>query len=80
MRNGSAKRGKIKCLDRWNFEKVWELKAPIDVFFSIHISLMLLREYTLSKYDGKPSLATDKTFVIIIDSSFVEQVTVIYFK
>jgi hypothetical protein len=35
---------------------------------------MLPREHTLSQYDGSPHLTACKMLVIVIDSSFVEQV------
>jgi hypothetical protein len=35
---------------------------------------MLPREYTLSQYDSSPPLTACKIAVILIDSSFVEQV------
>ena len=35
---------------------------------------MLPREYTSSKYDSSPHLTACKILVILIDSSFVEQV------
>jgi hypothetical protein len=35
---------------------------------------MLPREYTLSQYDSSPPLTACKIVVILIDSSFVEQV------
>jgi hypothetical protein len=35
---------------------------------------MLPREYTLSQYDSSPPLTACKILVIVIDSSFVEQV------
>ena len=35
---------------------------------------MLPREYTLSQYDSGPPLTACKILVILIDSSFVEQV------
>ena len=35
---------------------------------------MLPREYTLSQYDSSPPLNACKIFVVVIDSSFVEQV------
>jgi hypothetical protein len=35
---------------------------------------MLPREYTLSQYDSSPLLTACKILVILIDSSFVEQV------
>jgi hypothetical protein len=36
--------------------------------------LMLPREYSLSHYDSSPPLTACKILVIVIDSSFVEQV------
>ena len=36
--------------------------------------LMLPREYTLSQYDSSPPLTACTILVILIDSSFVEQV------
>jgi hypothetical protein len=35
---------------------------------------MLPREYTLSQYDRSPPLTACKMLVIVVDSSFVEQV------
>jgi hypothetical protein len=35
---------------------------------------MLIREYTLSQYDSSPPLTACTILVILIDSSFVEQV------
>ena len=35
---------------------------------------MLTREYTLSQYDSSPPLTACTILVILIDSSFVEQV------
>jgi hypothetical protein len=42
---------------------------PADCCFS-----ELAREYTLSPYDSSPPLTACKILVILIDSSFVEQV------
>jgi hypothetical protein len=39
--------------------------------------LILQREYTLSQYDSSPPLTACKILVILIDSSFVEQIRVI---
>ena len=35
---------------------------------------MLSREYTLSQYDSSPPLTACNILVIVIDSSFIEQV------
>jgi hypothetical protein len=44
------------------------------IFLPAECCLMLTREYTLSQYDSRPSLNACTILVVVIDSSFVEQV------